>query len=433
VGAWLAAPTLDARLLWVGAGLAVLPLPVMVGIEALACRAMGRVHPGVISRWSWGYLRVPLKAGLVDVGSRWLYGTLFWPAWLRLAGMKVGPGCEISSLIDTVPELAEIGERTFCADGIYFGGAHIHRGTVVLAGTRLGRNSFFGNGAIIPGGTRLPDDVLLGICTMADATRIRPGTAWFGEPPFELPRREVIQLDRRLTHEPSAVRYLVRGFWEVLRFALPAAFALVGLIWYAALAAAKAALALPVFLLVAGPLLNLAALAAPAGLVIAIKWTLLGRVRPGVHPLWSSWASRWDFVCLAWNIYAVELVELLDGTPGLAWLLRAAGVRVGRGVVLGTGFAEDLPDPDLLILEDGATVDCQFQAHTFEDRVLKMDYVRVRRHATVGRSAVLLYGADVGASTRVAPNSVVMKHEHLLPGLGYEGVPTRPSGEGGGG
>jgi carbonic anhydrase/acetyltransferase-like protein (isoleucine patch superfamily) len=65
--------------------------------------------------------------------------------------------------------------------------------------------------------------------------------------------------------------------------------------------------------------------------------------------------------------------------------------------------------------------------------VLKMDYVRVRRHATVGRSAVLLYGADVGASTRVAPNSVVMKHEHLLPGLGYEGVPTRPSGEGGGG
>jgi acetyltransferase-like isoleucine patch superfamily enzyme len=68
-----------------------------------------------------------------------------------------------------------------------------------------------------------------------------------------------------------------------------------------------------------------------------------------------------------------------------------------------------------------------FQAHTFEDRVLKMDRVIIRAGATVGSNAVLLYGADIGEGARVAPHSVVMKHEHLRPGVLYAGFPTRPA------
>ena len=50
--------------------------------------------------------------------SDWLSGTLFWPMWLRAAGMRVGPDCEISTIIDVVPELVEIGPECFFADGI---------------------------------------------------------------------------------------------------------------------------------------------------------------------------------------------------------------------------------------------------------------------------------------------------------------------------
>ena len=49
----------------------------------------------------------------------------------------------------------------------------------------------------------------------------------------------------------------------------------------------------------------------------------------------------------------------------------------------------------------------------------------IRRHATLGSATVPLYGAELGEHTRVAAHSVVMKREHLLPGLGYEGSPTR--------
>jgi acetyltransferase-like isoleucine patch superfamily enzyme len=51
--------------------------------------------------------------------------------------------------------------------------------------------------------------------------------------------------------------------------------------------------------------------------------------------------------------------------------------------------------------------------------------VVIRAGATVAHNAVLLYGADVGANTRVGPHSVIMKHERLLPGIDYEGFPIR--------
>ncbi len=423
--AWLLSPSLNWRIVGGVALLEVLAVPMRLVLDALACRAMGRVRDGVHARWSAGYLRIWLKPMLVDGASRWLYGTLFWPWWLRFAGMTVGRDCEISSLIDTVPETVTIGSKNFFADGIYVGGAQVHRGAVTVAHTTFGSSTFLGNGVIVPGGARFPDDVLLGICTMADPSRLRSGTAWFGHPAFELPNREVVDYDAAFTFDPTPLRYATRLFWECARFAVPALPVVMILFWFKAIAALVGA-SLSLFGLVILPAVTLGAAALFALMVVAVKWGLLGRVHPAMHPLWSSWASRWDLVCLAWNVCAGGIVSQLDGTLMLNALLRLTGVHIGRRVVLGTGFAEDLPDPDMLTFEDGATVDCLFQAHTFEDRVLKMDRIAIRRGATVGGNAVLLYGADIGAGARVAPHSVVMKHEHLRPGLLYAGFPTRP-------
>lgn len=425
---WSRAPSFAAGLLLGLAAVAALATPLTLALEALVCRGLGRVQPGVISRWSPGYVRVWLKTTLVDSAGQWLYGTLFWPHWLRLAGMKVGRGCEISGLIDTVPELIEIGDKTFCADGIYLGGPRVHRGTVELATVRLGANTFLGNGVIIRGGQHLPDNILIGVCTTADPEKIRPGTAWFGHPPFQLPQRQVIQVDHRLTHAPSGLRYVNRVFWELLRFTLPAAPAVLVPLCYGLVDTLADRVGPVTLLLFAGPAATLVFFATLTTLALAVKWVLLGRVRPDAHALWSCWASRWDFHCMAWSFYVPPVASSLAGTLWLNALLRAAGSRVGRGVVLGGTFAQDLPDPDMLTFEDGATVECNFQAHTFEDRVLKVDRVTIRREATVGRAAVLLYGAEIGARTQVAAHSVVMKYERLLPGKSYAGFPTRVIG-----
>src|SRR5205085_10595282 len=157
-------------------------------------------------------------------------------------------------------------------------GPRVHRGAVALNQTRLGVNTFLGNHVVIPAGQQLPDDVLLGVSTVADDTRVRRGTSWFGHPPFELPRREVIECDRSLTHEPSRIRYVNRALWELSPFALPATPALALPVWFKLLALAESAFAWPVFFFVMVPLVSLATGASFCLLVLVMKWALLGRV-----------------------------------------------------------------------------------------------------------------------------------------------------------
>ncbi|MCE9638434.1 MAG: amino acid adenylation domain-containing protein [Planctomycetes bacterium] len=426
---WFSAPHATPLGLVVSVSVLSAVVPLAVLAAALFLRLTGTVRPGVIDRWSPAYLRVLVKTDAVRAAGEVLSGTLFWPIWLRLAGMRIGSKCEISTITDVVPELNEIGAETFLADGIYLGGPRVHRGSVTLARTRLGRSTFLGNHVVIPAGTQLPDRVLLGVCTVADDAIVREGTDWFGHPPMALPRREVVASDRRLTLDPSPLRWATRLFWEAARFLLPVAPAAALVAWWSALAEASATLSPGVFLFVAVPCVGAAVAAAMCALVLVMKWALLGRVRPGSHALWSCWCSRWDFHYVAWQAYARPLLARLDGTLLLAWYLRAMGSKIGRRVVLGDGFAH-VVDPDMLRVEDGATVACLFQAHSFEDRVLKIDHVDLRRGCSVGSGAVVFYGADIGADARVAPHSVVMKHEHLAAGRSYVGSPIVSADDG---
>src|SRR5262249_47721497 len=159
------------------------------------------------------------------------------------------------------------------------------------------------NHAVVPANQQLPPDILIGISTVSDDKAARPGTSWFGHPSFELPRREIVEADRRVTHDPSPIRYVTRVFWELLRFALPLAPALVLPGWYQMLSAAGKYSPLVFFLLVT-PAASLGLMGFFCLLVLALKWGLLGRVRPGVHPLWSCWTSRWDFVYVVWQFLA---------------------------------------------------------------------------------------------------------------------------------
>ncbi len=401
-------------------------LSLLIGVwgEAFCARALGRVGEGVISRWSTAYIRVGLKTGLVTTAGNWLSGGLFWPVWLRWAGMRVGRGCEISTIIDVVPELVEIGPDTFFADGIYLGGPRIQQGTVTLAPTRLGHDTFLGNHAVIPAGQNLPPDILIGVCTVADDRIMRPGTSWFGHPPMLLPRREIVETDRSLTHDPSFARVVTRVFWEWLRFALPVVPLAVLTAWFVMIGYAAKVLPLAAFVFPGAAVVTVLTGLLPCLVVLALKWGLLGRVKPGVHPLWSCWCSRWDFLYVAWGVIAGGVLSALEGTLMLPLYLRRMGMDIGKRVVLGEGFAQ-VVDPDMLHFGDGATVSAMFQAHTFEDRVLKIDHVYVGAHSTLAHGTVPLYGAEIGEHAHVAPHSVIMKQERLLPRLRYAGVPTK--------
>jgi non-ribosomal peptide synthetase-like protein len=194
--------------------------------------------------------------------------------------------------------------------------------------------------------------------------------------------------------------------------------------WFALLGIAENAVSFPVLVLAVIPALDLMFLAGEALLAAALKWLLLGRVRPGTHPLWSSWSCRWDFNYTAWHYLAQDAMSMLEGTIWVNGYLRLLGVKIGRNVVVYDVFSFCI-DPDMLEIGDDATVNCLYQAHTFEDRVLKIGRIKIGNRATVGSGAVLLYDTNIGDDAHVEAHSVVMKGETLEPGQTYAGVPTR--------
>jgi non-ribosomal peptide synthetase-like protein len=393
-------------------------------LQGVLARLLGPPPDGRVSLHGVAVLRMAAQSALVESAGRWLSGTLMWPRWLRLAGARIGPGCEISTVTDVLPHAVTIGPETFFADGIYLGGPTLRAGSAVIDRIKLGPSCFVGNHAVLPGGTRLAAGTLVGISTSAELVADEPGSSWFGHPPFRLPRREVIDAPRALTHDPPAIRRLNRWCWELARFALPAVPVLAGIAWFDALSALEGRLTTAEFRLVALPCVTFASAAVLVAACIAMKWVLVGRVRPGTHPLWSCWCSRWDFLYVAWGMWAAVPLSFLEGTLMLPAVLRLFGCRIGRRALLGPGFSH-VVDPDMLRFGDGVTVQALMQAHTFEDRVLKIDHVHVRDGATVGANAVLLYGADVGERATVAPHSVVMKRERLEADTAYGGVPTQ--------
>ncbi|MEV1178137.1 amino acid adenylation protein, partial [Nonomuraea sp. NPDC049784] len=141
------------------------------------------------------------------------------------------------------------------------------------------------------------------------------------------------------------------------------------------------------------------------------KWALVGRIRAGSRPLWSSFVWR--------NELADNFVEVLAapwfaqpwlGTAPLNVWLRSLGARIGHGVSCDTYW---LPEADLVTLGDGACVNrgCVLQTHLFHDRVMSMDTVTLEAGATLGPHGVVLPAARVGADTTIGPASLVMRGE----------------------
>jgi non-ribosomal peptide synthetase-like protein len=419
---WLEQPTMTLGLAGLACLSGVIAVSVWLALLAFAMRWLGPVRPGTYPRHGPAAWRIAQRVATLDAAGRWLSGTLLWPMWLRVAGMRIGKGSEVSTIIDTLPETLSIGSMSFFADGIYLAGPKYRPAGVTVRATTLGDETFLGNHSVIPAGVRYPDGMFVGVSTMPPADT-RSGQGWFGSPPMELPRREVVAVDRRLTHEPGLPQRISRWSWELARVLCATPATAIGIAWLAAVAAALETSGPWVTAFLWAPLASLAAWLGLIAFGLAAKWTLLGRVKPGMHGLWSCWCSRWDYLYVLWWFSARIALIRVEGTPFLNMALRLAGNRIGRDVLLCPG-ATQIVDPDMLEFGDRSTVACHFQAHSFEDRVLKIDRVRIGADANAGENAVVFYGAELGEGATLEGGSVLMKRGVVAAGTVACGSPV---------
>ncbi|OIJ66320.1 Pls/PosA family non-ribosomal peptide synthetase [Streptomyces mangrovisoli] len=378
-------------------------LLIVVAVRLLSVGLREGVHPthGRVGWQAWTVTQLmdrsretlfPLYAGLVT------------PVWLRLLGMRIGRGAEVSTVL-ALPSLTTVGEGAFLADDTLTAPYELGGGWLRIGKAQIGRRAFLGNSGMTAPGRRVPDGGLVGVLS-ATPKKAKKGTSYLGLPPVKLPR-SASDGDGSRTYDPPARLKVARGLVEFAR--------LVPVVCSAALAGGVVAVlcaAGPWAPLLGGPVLLAAGVLAGA-VSVAAKWLLVGRHHRGEHPLWCGYVWRNELADTFVEVLAVPwLVGSVPGTPVLTAWLRGLGARIGRGVWVESYW---LPETDLVTLEDGATVNrgCVLQTHLFHDRILRTDTVVLREGATLGPGGIVLPGSTVGARATLGPASLVMAAESV--------------------
>ncbi|MFE7030730.1 Pls/PosA family non-ribosomal peptide synthetase [Streptomyces sp. NPDC057621] len=333
-----------------------------------------------------------------------LYAGLVTPVWLRLLGMRIGRGAEVSTVL-ALPSLTTVGEGAFLADDTLTAPYELGGGWMRIGRAEIGRRAFLGNSGMTGPGRSVPDGGLVGVLS-ATPKKAKKGSSYLGLPPVRLPR-STQDGDQSLTYDPPVRLLWARGLVELCRIVPVFCSAALAVLTVAALSALGAwAWAL------AG-LVLLGAGAAAGLLSVVAKWLLVGRHRAGEHPLWSGFVWRNELADTFVEVVAVPwLAGSVPGTPVMNLWLRGLGARIGRGVWVESYW---LPETDLVTLEDAATVNrgCVLQTHLFHDRILRTDTVVLREGATLGPGGIVLPGSTVGARSTLGPASLVMAAESV--------------------
>jgi non-ribosomal peptide synthetase-like protein len=431
--------TLEALDMWSWAGLLVTPLAGFLGIllimlQVLVLRKifLPRVRPGIYSLRSSFYLRKWWIDRLMNLSLESLntvYGSVYSTPWLRLLGTKIGTHAEISTAANFSPDLVFIGANAFIADDVSLGAPRVYLGNMTLQSVYIGEESFIGNSALVPGGSELLGENLLG-CLSVAPPRVPRDTDWVGNPPFALPYRyQESRFDESLTFKPSGWLVFQRFSIEFLRIIMPLTFsagALSTLIYLVEDNIDDIGDDLPLNeLLALLPIWSIGIGLLACIFVICCKWLLVGRYQSQSLPLWNNYVWRSEMITgLNENIAAPWLTDYLLGTPFLAWYWRCLGARIGQRVFIDSF---DVTEFDLVRIDDRAALNdgCGIQTHLFEDRVMKMSHVHIGRECVVGHSSIVLYDTYLEPGAHLHSLSLLMKGETLPTGTHWQGIPAQ--------
>ncbi|MCB5273141.1 Linear gramicidin synthase subunit D [Arthrobacter sp. SO5] len=380
-----------------------------------------------------GYYRVRSRIGwqvwaterVLDLARDLLfpvYASLFTPVWLRLLGARIGKNVEASTVL-LIPKMTTVGEGAFLADDTMVASYELDGGWLRIAPAKIGKRSFLGNSGMTAAGRNVPKNSLVAVLSATPA-KAKSGTSWLGSPPVRL-RRTAIASDDSRTYQPPMRLKVARALWELCRFVPVVATVAVAAGVFLAFDWLATAFNYGIAAVLGGIVILLAG-AVAAGSAVVAKWLLVGRIRPGEHPLWSSFIWRNEVVdTFIEMVSAPWFARAASGTPALIWWLRALGANIGAGTWCESYW---LPEADLVTLGRNSTVNrgCVVQTHLFHDRVMSIDTVTLEDGATMGPHGVILPQARIARGGTVGPASLVMRGETVPAGSYWMGNPVSP-------
>jgi non-ribosomal peptide synthetase-like protein len=152
-----------------------------------------------------------------------VYASLYVVPFLRSLGVKIGRGAEVSTARGINFGLTEIGDESFIADRALVGDQEVRRNMVTLKKTKLNKRAFLGNASLVPQGTELASNTLIGVLSCAPDIPLKEGQSCFGSPPLLMSSRQrgLENHPDHLLYTPGPRQIALRLFIEGMRIIVP--------------------------------------------------------------------------------------------------------------------------------------------------------------------------------------------------------------------
>ena len=373
---------------------------------------LGRTKPGIYPLWGSYYYRVWLVERLTGlVHLKWMQGTPVIRAYLRLLGAKVGKHALISELDAGALDLVSIGNHASLGGKIIISNARVVGDKFIIGPVTIGDDVVIGSSSVIENDVVIGNGAELGDLTSLEAgSHIPEFESWSGSP-----ARKVADLDPADVPEAATTSRAQAGAQTALYLLLLIIVPPIGLmpivpafrlmeyfdtllnpmlggvnyLWYMPLLALPAAAALVLF---------------TALLIVAIRWMILPRVKPGTYSVFSSLYIRKWIISLATEVMLDTLSSIFATIYMRSWY-RLMGARIGKGSEISTNLSGRY---DLINIGEGNFIadDVQLGDEAMRRNWMTLGSVTTGSKVFIGNEAVIPMnyavqsGALIGVKSR---------------------------------
>ena len=125
----------------------------------------------------------------------------------------------------------------------------------------------------------------------------------------------------------------------------------------------------------------------------ALKWILLGKIKPGVYPLWGWYYCRWLAIHNS-SRWVFRFLAIYRSTPFYAFFYRLMGTKIGANAVIDTCW---IMDNDLVTIGEKSYIarDVNIQPSYVTNGVLTLKKIVIGDETAIRHGACILGGANI--------------------------------------
>jgi non-ribosomal peptide synthetase-like protein len=378
--------------------------PLMLALPIVVKWVMiGRYRAGAYPLWGTYYFRwwftTTIEAA-VPVG--YLRGTPLLNVYLRLMGAKVGPNVHLDSDTLAIYDLLSIGEDSSINADSTLLGYTIGDGKLEIGPITIGKRCFVGARATLGVDAIMEDDSALDDLSLLPSGGVIPrGETWQGSPARRSGQasRLVNEAAAAGSARPTASRRFAFGILHAIGL-LTFPVLVVSALFPGIVLMNKLNYLDPYYwYLLLAPLVGLSFIVLLALEIVAVKWLLLGKVKPGRYPLHSFYYLRKWFVDQTLDL-SLDILGPLYASVYLTPWYRLLGAKLGYGAEVSTA---SFISPDLLSIGDESFIadSVSLGAPRVRNGTMTLGRNHIGKRSFIGNSAMLPPDTVIGDSVLI--------------------------------